>query len=187
MSALALEGGFAEPALDAARAFRGIMEAMARPGTIHDVTGATPPAPLSAAAGAVLLTLCDGDTKLHLAGDYELPALRDWVAFHTGAPLASADDCDFALGRWDDLLPLDPYRIGTSEYPDRSATLIVDMPELAANGASLRGPGIKGTAALSLPDLDPFRDNRALFPLGRDFLFTCGTRIAALPRSTEVL
>ncbi|MDP1577127.1 MAG: phosphonate C-P lyase system protein PhnH, partial [Cypionkella sp.] len=31
-----------------------------------------------------------------------------------------------------------------------------------------------------------FQANRALFPLGFDCFFTCGTKVAALPRSTYV-
>ena len=45
MGAIALQGGFADPAHEAARAFRACLDAMARPGTIHAVTGAQPPAP----------------------------------------------------------------------------------------------------------------------------------------------
>ena len=77
-------------------------------------------------------------------------------------------------------------RIGTSEYPDRSATLIVESADLSATGATLTGPGIKTMAGLSLPEVEAFRFNRGLFPLGMDFIFTCGDRVAALPRTTEV-
>ncbi|MGR3490480.1 MAG: phosphonate C-P lyase system protein PhnH, partial [Shimia sp.] len=56
MDAQALTGGFADPAREAAHAFRSVMEAMARPGTIRDIAGAAPPTPLSPAAGAVILT-----------------------------------------------------------------------------------------------------------------------------------
>ena len=48
--------------------FRAAMRAMARPGTIEMLGAARPPAPVSAAAGTLLLTLCDHDTGLHLAG-----------------------------------------------------------------------------------------------------------------------
>ncbi|SMX47982.1 phosphonate C-P lyase system protein PhnH [Maliponia aquimaris] len=187
MQAHALDGGFATPAIEAAHAFRAVMEAMARPGTIHRLTGATPPAPLSPAAGAVLLTLCDNDTSLHLAGAADCPEVREWVAFHTGAPVVGPERAMFALGTWEALAPLSAYPVGTPEYPDRSATLIVECPTLEANGTPLRGPGIRDTAALSLPDPEAFRANHALFPLGVDTLLTCGDRIAALPRSTEVL
>ena len=186
MQAHTLQGGFAHPPSEAAQAFRRIMEAMARPGTIHSVTGAAPPAPLSPASSAALLVLCDPDTPLHLAGAADCPAVRDWVAFHTGAPIAAPGDCLFALGRWDELAPLDAYPTGRADYPDRSATLIVEMDRLEEEGARLRGPGIETRAHLSLPETGAFRANAALYPMGLDFLFTCGDRVAALPRSTEV-
>lgn len=185
-TASALEGGFAQPPHQSAHAFRAIMEAMARPGTLHDIGGARAPAPLSVAAGTALLTLCDPDTPVHLAGSTDRPEVRDWIAFHIGAPVCGPDGCHFALGAWDDLQPLGRFPVGTTEYPDRSATLIVEMPELAAIGARLRGPGIRDVAALSLPETAAFADNHRLFPLGLDFLFTCGSRLAALPRSTKV-
>ena len=73
--------------------------------------------------------------------------------------------------------------IGTAEYPDRSATLIVEMPELAHAGATLLRTGHQGCRRLSLPERGAFGRNAALFPLGLDFFFTCGDRLAALPRT----
>jgi len=186
MNATALEGGFAQPAHDAAYAFRALMEAMARPGHIAQLTGACPPAPLSQAAGVALLTLCDPDTPVFLGGDADRQDVREWISFHTGAPFAPAASCMFALGQWDDLLPLSQFPIGTAEYPDRSATLIVERAALSDTGATLRGPGIRETAQMALPDPAALRANAALFPLGLDFIFTAGDRIAALPRSTRI-
>lgn len=186
MRADTLEGGFADPPREAAFAFRGLMRAMARPGTIEEIAGATPPPPLSPAAGTALLTLCDPDTPLYLAGACDTPEMRAWVAFHTGAPLTGPAHCAFALGGWEDLLPLDPYPVGTPEYPDRSATLIIECPALSQTGATLSGPGIRNTATLALPDTELFRRNNARFPLGLDFLFTAGREIAALPRTTRI-
>jgi alpha-D-ribose 1-methylphosphonate 5-triphosphate synthase subunit PhnH len=180
-----LEGGFADAPTDAARAFRALMGVMARPGEIATVAGAAPPAPLSIAAGAVILTLCDPDTPVYLATALAEPRVVDWLRFHTGAPLAAPEAARFAFGPWEALKGL-PFAIGTPEYPDRSATLVVELPSLDASGATLTGPGIRETAALSLPETEAFAANRRLFPLGLDFFFTCGDRIAALPRSTEV-
>ncbi|MEM6440894.1 MAG: phosphonate C-P lyase system protein PhnH, partial [Pseudomonadota bacterium] len=92
----------------------------------------------------------------------------------------------FALGAWEDLMPLFASPVGTPSHPDRSATLIVERADLRAEGATLTGPGIKDRAALSLPETAAFQANRRLFPLGLDFIFTCGDRLAALPRTTEV-
>ncbi|WP_373636739.1 phosphonate C-P lyase system protein PhnH [Yoonia sp. BS5-3] len=185
MQLAALEGGFENAPIASAQAFRGIMTAMACPGTIQTVAGAAPPAPLSVAAGAAVLTLCDAETPVHLAGRFDTDALRDWITFHTSAPLVAANQAMFAIGDWTDL-QLSDFAIGTSEYPDRSATLIVECAELAAQGAALSGPGIKDSAALSLPEISAFQANAALFPLGLDFIFTCDSRLAALPRTTKV-
>lgn len=182
----ALEGGFTQPPVQSARAFREILEVMARPGEIRHLLGAAPPAPLSVAAGVALLVLTDPTTRLHLAGAADCPALREWVAFHIGAPLVPAGEADFALGTWDALQPVSRFRIGQPDYPDRSATLIVECERLVNHGPALTGPGIELVTWLNLPETAAFRANRALFPLGFDTLFTAGDRIAGLPRSTRV-
>ncbi len=186
MNAHALEGGFTDAPRAASYAFRALMSAMARPGRIETLEGGVPPAPLSVAAGTALLTLADGDTPIYLAGSADTAEMRAWLAFHTGAPLTGPSHAMFAVGRWDDLLPLDAYPIGTPEYPDRSTTLIVDHASLDGNGARLTGPGIQSSAALPLPDEEALTRNNRLFPLGLDFYFTNGTRVAALPRSTRI-
>lgn len=179
-------GGFQDPPKDAARAFRAAMRSMARPGDLNTLSGVTPPAPLSQAAAILLLTLCDPDTGVYLAGPCDCEGVRGWLRFHTGAPFVGPAQADFAVGTWEDLLPVDRFRIGTPEYPDRSTTLIVEMPQLDPKGAVLRGPGIKETATLSLPDVQAMQDNSVLYPLGLDFFLTCADRVAALPRSTQI-
>ena len=185
MDATTLDGGFTDIATDSARAFRVIMQAMARPAEIGAVGPMQAPAPLSDAAATLLLTLCDPETPVFLGQQHDTHALRQWLAFHTGAPVVGAAEAMFAVGVWDDL-PLSDFAIGTPAYPDRSATLIVEMQELTNEGTSLRGPGIDGTRELSLPDHNAFAANAARFPLGLDFYFTCGTRLAGLPRSTRI-
>ena len=186
MTPHALSGGFANASTDAAHAFRAALNAMARPGVIETVTGAMPPAPLSVAAGVLILTLTDGTTPLHLAGAHDCSAVRDWITFQTGAPFVAASQAAFAVGTWDALCPVGRFDIGTPDYPDRSATLIVEMTGLSAAGARLTGPGIKHSALLSLPETAAFCANSALYPLGFDAYFTAGASLAALPRSTKV-
>lgn len=186
MEAVELTGGFSDPAPQAARAFRQIMKVIAKPGTIEVIEGAEPPAPLSKAAGTLLLTLCDPETGIYLTEEFDVDPVRNWINFHIGAPLVAAETCDFAVGSWEALAPLSQFKIGTSEYPDRSTSLIVESDILENQGSVLQGPGIKDRAALSLPETAAFQTNHTLFPLGLDFYFTCGDRIAALPRTTEV-
>ncbi|MEO0990423.1 MAG: phosphonate C-P lyase system protein PhnH [Pseudomonadota bacterium] len=178
--------GFTDPPIQAAHAFRAAMTAMACPGDIKEVAALRAPAGLSTAAATLLLTLTDGTTPVHLAGSSDRDEIKQWLTFHTGAPLSDASGAAFALGTWDSLLPLDRFQTGTPEYPDRSATLIVEMPELSNSGNRLTGPGIQTETSLSLPDSLAFQRNARLFPLGLDFFFTAGDRLAALPRTTKV-
>jgi len=186
MNEAALQGGFADPPLEAARTFRAAMTAMAEPGRLVEVPGIHPPAPLSQAAAALILTLVDAETPLFLAGAADNAGVRDWVTFQCAAPLTGSEAARFAVGTWPALWPLTRFPAGTPDYPDRSATLIVEMAELRAAGARLTGPGIETEAALNLPELAAFAENHARFPLGVDFYFCAGRTIAALPRSTRV-
>jgi alpha-D-ribose 1-methylphosphonate 5-triphosphate synthase subunit PhnH len=180
-----LSGGFTDPATEAAFSFRALLEAMARPGRIFEVTGAAPPGPLSVAGGVVLLTLCDPETPLFLAGDFDCPQVRAWISFHCGAPFSPPEAAAFALGAWQDLHPVTRFRAGEPAYPDRSATLIVEREKLVAAGHRLTGPGIEDQALLNLPETTAFAANHARFPLGFDVIFTAGSQLAALPRSTR--
>ncbi|SNR28368.1 phosphonate C-P lyase system protein PhnH [Puniceibacterium sediminis] len=182
MSALA--AGFANPPEESARAFRAAMQAMACPGTIQNIAGPQVPG-LSAAAALLLLTLTDSTTPVLLTGNSA--EARNWLTFHTGAPEpANAAEASFAVGTWGDLGPLKAYPVGTPDYPDRSATLIVEMSDISADGPCLTGPGIETEVRMSLPDADALRLNAALYPLGVDLFLTSGTRLAALPRSTRI-
>lgn len=187
MQSAALQGGFAHAPIDAAHAFRAALQAMARPGLVQRVTGAQPPAPLSVAAGVLVLTLMDRSTPVFLAPSHDVAMVRDWLTFHTGAPLVAADRAVFAIGDWLGLSPLGQFAIGTPEYPDRSATLIVEQLGLERGMAvRLRGPGIRDHVQTTLPDVPALQANAALFPLGCDFYFTTGADLMALPRSTKL-
>ncbi len=180
------EGGFADVSRDSARAFRAAMNAMAHPGRVFELTGAKPSAPLSAAAAGLLLVVADAGTPVFLAGAFDTDTIRGWITFHTGAPLTDTPgSASFALGTWEALTPLSQWAMGSSEYPDRSATLIV---EFDGNGeaARLRGPGIRTHQDCTLPAITPFQANAAQFPLGLDFYFCQGSSLRALPRSTKV-
>ncbi len=180
-----LTGGFSDPAIDAAKGFRAIMNAMARPGKIETLTGTQPPKGISVAAATVLCTLADHDTGIALFGLENEAEIRSWLTFHTNAPFVAAEDAHFALGPWEKL-PIAQFPTGTPEYPDRSTTVIVEQSHLANTGSRLTGPGIKSEILLNLPPSDVFRSNAQLFPQGLDFILTCKDQVAALPRSSRV-
>jgi alpha-D-ribose 1-methylphosphonate 5-triphosphate synthase subunit PhnH len=143
-----------------------------------------PPAPLSPAAGALILTLCDATTPVHLAPGHDADAVRQWIAFHAGAPVVGRGQAGFAVGCWEALLPLADYPQGAPDYPDRSATLIVEGT--GSVPVRLTGPGIRDSCETCVPDPAALRANAARFPLGLDFFFTGGTQATALPRSTRL-
>ena len=189
----ALVPGFADPVRDAQHTFRAVLDAMARPGTVHPLTGLPrPPAPLSPAAAAVCLALCDLDAPLWI--DPTAAAAADYLRFHTGAPVVdSLAEAAFVLAVTPDgLPPLDRLRVGEPDYPDRSATLVAQVPRLSAGmGWRLSGPGIESTARLSAAGLpDDFSErwaaNHALFPLGVDLILAAPQAVAALPRTTRL-
>ena len=183
--ATTLEGGFTNASEDSAQIFRAALNAMARPGRIESVSGVMPPAPLSPAAASLLLTLADHETPVWLAGAHDCAAVRDWLAFHTGARFVAREQASFAVGNWAALARLDGYRLGSAQYPDRAVTLIVEMEELGSDGTAICGPGIETTAAITLPDETVLDFNAARFPLGIDMFLVAGDRMAAVPRSTR--
>ena len=183
----ALSGGFTDPAPQSARAFREVLQALSRPGQPREIEGAAPPAPLSQAGGTLALVLCDRTTPVLLAGAYDCDTLRDWLTFHTGAPLTQDPEAAvFALGDWAALQPLlAHFPLGTPEYPDRATTVIVDG---ATQGqpVTLSGPGLAAPLPFTLPQPAFFAENALQFPLGLDFFFTQSAQVTGLPRSTRI-
>lgn len=195
MDTQALQGGFGNPVLDAQATFRALMDAMAHPGTVRTCTAeAEPPYPLNLAQGAVALTLADHDTPVWLSTALAKPVIKDWIAFHTGADIAAAPAHGrFAfIGLGDPIPDFLGFAAGSQDYPDRSATLAIEVPSLAEGPAlTARGPGIQGEIAIAPQGLPAdfvrrWSANRSLFPRGIDLVLTSGTQLMALPRSIEL-
>ncbi|MEZ5787034.1 MAG: phosphonate C-P lyase system protein PhnH [Xanthobacteraceae bacterium] len=187
--------GIADPALSAQANFRAIMAAMARPGTAHVLRApASAPQRLSRGAAAVALALCDQDTPVWLDAALAETDVADWLRFHTGAPIVSETGrAAFAfLAEPQHTPPFEAFALGTTEYPDRSATLVLQVESLEDGPVlALTGPGIKGRGALCarpLPQNFAHRlaENRVLFPRGVDLLLVTDRAVAALPRSVQI-
>ena len=196
MEATHVDGGFRAPVFDAQHTFRAIMDAIAQPGTVQPIEAETvPPAPLSPTTAAVALALCDHDTPVWL--DPPLRAsgvVANWLGFHTLAPLAHTPaEAHFAIvSEPAKLIALDNFAQGTQEYPDRSATIILQVESLEdGTPLMLKGPGIERDAHLaptSMPRLfvDQWRQNNARFPRGVDIVLAAPGAVACLPRTTRV-
>ncbi|WP_028032217.1 phosphonate C-P lyase system protein PhnH [Chelativorans sp. J32] len=197
MDAISVEGGFAAPVFEAQATFRAIMDAMARPGTvIRNPRLPHPPAPLTPEAGAVALALCDPDTPIWLdAALQEENAVSGWLGFQTGAPiLREPAEADFVFAADPANLPaFENFAQGSQEYPDRSATLILQVDSLTGGETlKLEGPGIETFATLaprSLPRhfVEQWAQNRARFPRGIDLILVSREGLAALPRTTRII
>jgi alpha-D-ribose 1-methylphosphonate 5-triphosphate synthase subunit PhnH len=190
-----LRAGFTAPVYDAQACFRSALEALARPGQIQRLDALpTPPAGLGAAQSALLLALADHDTPVWLASPLRSGEAGDYLRFHCGCPLvANTADAQFvALSALAELPALDDLHVGEPNFPDRSATLIVEVAELAAGGPlHLRGPGIADRIGLFVGGWTAaatalVQTNRQRFPLGVDILLTCGDRVAGLPRTVHL-
>lgn len=180
---------------DAQAGFRTVLKALAEPGSIQIVPVMLKgPGPLDAATAALALTLADFETPVWLSPAANVPAVQSWLRFHCGCPLTGDPDAaEFAIlaGRLD-ALELNNFAAGSMEYPDHSATLLIQVPSLNDGPVRvLSGPGIQGTRTLRVAGLPEnfdaqWQQNTAGFPLGVDLVFCCGNAIAGLPRTTRI-
>lgn len=193
-AAPALLPGFEHPVEDAQQVFRATLQALAHPGRIAALdVGSGCPQGLSPAMTALLLTLADADTPVWLPGPGNAAA-RAFLRFHCGCPLvddiAAATFVCVTAGQ--PLPDLGRCAQGQPAFPDRSATLLLEVAALGAGDSLvLRGPGIETTQTVQVAGLPSdfraqWRANHARFPLGVDLLLTAGSALCGLPRTTVV-
>jgi alpha-D-ribose 1-methylphosphonate 5-triphosphate synthase subunit PhnH len=186
--------GFADAPVDSQVVFRTLLDALAHPGRVYELdVQCGVPAGLSPAMTAALLTLVDIDAPLWLpsgtgadAGRFlrfhcsshimQEPRLASFVAVPGGYGMPALVDCSQ----------------GDPAYPDRSATLIIEVESLES-GAPLRltGPGIEDEQTLRIQGLpgdflEQWQANTLRFPLGVDVIFTAGRRVCGLPRTCRM-
>jgi alpha-D-ribose 1-methylphosphonate 5-triphosphate synthase subunit PhnH len=182
--------GFADPVDEAQTTFRAVLDAMARPGKLLQVSPRlTAPPPLDLATAAVLLTLVDNETPVWL--DTTAMAARDWLAFHCGAVIiGTPEETRFAVAFT--LPELAALPAGTHEAPENSATLILQVAALGTGARyRLSGPGLREPTLLAATGLPVdfaaiWQRNHALYPRGVDIILCADTTLTALPRSVSI-
>jgi len=184
--------GFTDPVHDAQRAFRRALDGLAHPGRPYVLGSAIAGLKLGPAMGHLLLALTDDDTPVwwQKNGSSEC----EWLRFHTGGrPAAHPGVASFAVLTDAEAMPLlSTFALGSPEAPEKSATLLIEVPSLEAGAAiELRGPGIQESQTVRIAGLaDGFwaqwQGNHAAFPQGVDIIFTCADKALGLPRTTRV-
>jgi len=205
MSVLSLQDmapGFADSTAHSQAVFRSALDAMARPGmptAIAPASLASPPTGTSAAAASVLLALLDQDCALWLSPTLANGPSAAWLRFHTGCQIEQ--DCSKADFVWAaaiaELPPLHQLKQGSAEYPDQSATCVVDVTDWRtadvskAHAVSLRGPGVRDVLTLSIDGMDTrfLEQHHAMqehAPCGVDIFFCAGDTLLGFPRSVRL-
>jgi alpha-D-ribose 1-methylphosphonate 5-triphosphate synthase subunit PhnH len=191
-----LNEGFADPVGESQRTFRVLLDALSRPGRIAELPVLPrAPEPLSPAAAAICLTLVDLESPVWLDEQLRsVPAVADYLRFHCGCPIVEAPEtARFAVV--DDpagMADLERFDQGSLEYPDRSATLVVQVAALdGRRGRRLAGPGIGGEQRLCVEGpgarfWDFLAGNRERFPLGLDVFCVTDRAVVGLPRTVEL-
>ncbi len=163
--------------------FRHLLDAMARPGSRHDLS----PWAGGSALLAVLACLVDAHTTLHDRDGL----LSELDASRLGAGRADAGVARFILARGarvpGDLAP----DRGTLLQPERGATVVLAVDYLDGGAPlHLRGPGIDGSATMAPRGLDPAwitaRAGWCAHPLGVDYILVDAGRVTCIPRTTAV-
>lgn len=173
--------------------FRCVLKALSEPGLPQTLPVAVAgPAPFDAATTALCLALLDLETPVWCDAAAHTSAVAAYLRFHAGCPLSpDTAAAAFAVIADPANLRLERFAQGTMEYPDRSTTLLIQVPTLVDGPARVvSGPGIAQARTLrvgGLPeDFDAqWRHNTAAFPLGVDILFCCGSDVIGLPRTTH--
>lgn len=187
-----MQAGFAAPVRDAQACFRAVLEGLARPGRIQRLADIPPPPKgLGAAQSAMLLALADRDTNVWLPPALRNAAAGDYLRFHCGCPLATTlfEASFVVVPSLAELPTLDDLALGDPKFPDRSATLLVEVASFDSGTLlHLRGPGIADETELHVADWSEaatalVQENRRRVPLGVDIVLTCGDRLAGLPRT----
>ncbi|UVK49675.1 phosphonate C-P lyase system protein PhnH (plasmid) [Mesorhizobium sp. AR02] len=194
-ASVSLKPGFADPVFDAQVVFRAALLATAYPGRVVPLDRTlTAPRPFSSATAALCLSLMDFETPAWLDNRQDCGELTAWLRFHCSLPLTeTAGEARFAIVSDPANLPrLYELHPGDVEYPDRSTTLIIQVPSFTDGPTTTwTGPGVNGSITVGIAGL-PFwfwADwdlNSELYPRGIDVIFTAGNAVIGLPRTIKV-
>jgi alpha-D-ribose 1-methylphosphonate 5-triphosphate synthase subunit PhnH len=183
---------------DAQQHFRIILDCVSRPGKLGflpDILTYSP-GPINNASLLIGFALLNADVTF-FTREEEVAA---YLALNTGSCISNVKKADFIfIGGEDEFTFLDEIKIGSLSYPEESATLIIDVEEIAgyyltnAVSITLKGPGVKTEKSvfirgISISLLEKVKEKNAEFPLGTDMIITDKKNVVVcIPRSNQFI
>lgn len=194
---LQVRPGFHDAALGSQAVFRTALSALSHPGRVIEMPDVSAlPRHGHGAASVLLQALVDSDCSVWLSPALAGTDAAAWLRFHTGCRWATSPAAARFLwvAEGDGLPPLSTLDAGTDEYPDQSATCVVEVGALNSPDALdvvLSGPGIAAEQTLSVHGLPndfvaQWDANHRRFPRGVDLFLATPTHLAGLPRTTRL-
>jgi alpha-D-ribose 1-methylphosphonate 5-triphosphate synthase subunit PhnH len=173
-------------------AFRALLEAMARPGTVGRVDPHPGGGPFAAPL-ALLESLLDHEVTFAVVPDAD--AAREPLLRYTGSRASPPERADYLLCHGADGIAagLRAAKDGELEYPDRSGTLVALVESVGAGDVLwLAGPGVRTTVDVRVGGFTAehrqlFAERNASVPTGVDLvLIDADGRFTCLPRYTRI-
>ncbi|BBB29286.1 phosphonate C-P lyase system protein PhnH [Neptunomonas japonica] len=215
MNAPTIIKGLVNPINDSQVVFRKLLKAMSEPGVIVNITSPEPLAHLYSSTFAICHALLDQQTPLWLSPELSTTEIKHNLHFHTGMPIANTQNAAlFAIAYPNEISDMGDFSKGSSEYPEISCTLILQINSLAEmprnqttdhvadqhvknrshhknTTLKLSGPGIAQERYVHISDMtdlliDYLVERPDSFPLGVDMIFATEQSLVCIPRTTHV-
>ena len=184
---------------DAQEHFRLLLDSMARPGKINTfpVSEIFPPEGLNIGGALTAFALLNPDATYFICGN-RAEIIGEYLLNNTASQRAEMSIADYVFipeGYFGE--ELSGARVGTSTYPEDSATFIVacDLISHTAHRGSLeftlKGPGVNGEATVFISGLNPelldfVREQNSEYPIGLDLIITDNyNNLLCMPRSNK--
>ena len=146
---------------------------------------------------SIAMTLVDHEVSMHIVDSPAFTNLHDVIVRRTCVEIAPVSEADFILAEINnfDADLIGEMKIGTLDYPNDGATLILQIESLSSNDGpsmTLSGPGVNGSFSRPLGDLTVgviATRNQATsgYPLGIDAIIVDRHgQIMAFPRTTRI-
>lgn len=183
---------------DAQTHFRIILDSMARPGKVNNIgeIKIQSPEKLNTTSALVGFALLNSDVTFYTNNNSS--EISEYFIVNTNSKFATIEHADFVfINGTDDGQILLETNAGVLEYPEKSATVIIDVdniydvPKDQTHEIILQGPGVDGEKRvyvrnISASILESMKEQNSEYPLGIDVILTDREgNIMCIPRSNN--